>query len=248
MAIRYDKALNTEIRRVVHNYNQRIKRLKAEEKDLDIDFVKVSDIKNQFERRRDLLYELNKLESIRGDVSSIEKAMKQDVKRAKTRLTAEIKKVKVQEGTPRFTPMKSDRLRNLEARRMALNKDYSKLETQAKKRYKTQVNATIRPDPERLKKFYDNFFDMLFSNIYRSNYDPEQAEYIRKQLSKLTPEQLLTAYNERAVIHNIVDSYMQYNPLGKEFDEYGGYDEELANYVEDLYEAVDGIVEEYKKR
>lgn len=241
MAIRYDAELNREIRRAVSNYNKRVKRMLAQEGDLDIELVRVANLKKQFDKRRDLLYELSRMEMIRGDSSSIEKAIKRDIRRAKIKLNWEIKRVKEQEGTSRFTPIKSTRLRNLEARRKSLDKDFKKLGKTQLKTLRYQVDETLRPDPERLQKFYDNFFDMLFANMYFADYYGDDADYIKKQLSKLTPEQLLKAYNEQGAIHAIVDSYNQYT------DE-GVYSQELYAVVENLRGFVDTIVDEYKKQ
>ena len=95
MAIRYDAELNREIRRAVSNYNKRVKRMLAQEGDLDIELVRVADLKKQFDKRRDLLYELSRMEMIRGDSSSIEKAFKRDIRRAKIKLNYEIKRRRI---------------------------------------------------------------------------------------------------------------------------------------------------------
>lgn len=255
MAIRYDKALNTEIRRVVKNYNRRVAKMKAEEKDLDIDFVTVSDLKKQFVRRRDLMFELKRLNTIRGDASSIAKAALKADTRAKIVVTYDIKRLKAEEGTSRFTALKADRLATQESIRKALDKDISKMSNQEKKKYRQLVERVNKPDPERLQKFYDNFFDMLFIDLYHSSVYGDDAAYIRDQLSKLTPDQLLKAYNESNVIRDIVDAYHdfmeQQAKLGDDKirrDEYGQIDNDIDGYVKTLFKNVDSLVKEYKNK
>lgn len=255
MAIRFDKALNTEIRRVVSNYNRRVARMKSEEKDLDIDFVKVSDLKKQFVRRRDLLFELKKLDTIRGDASSVAKAALKAETRAKIKVTYNIKRLKAEEGTPRFTALKADRLATEESIRKALNKDTSKMTGADKRKYNQLVERINKPDPERQQKFYDNFFDMLFTSLYHSSVYGDDAAYVQEQLSKLTPDQLLKAYNESNFIRDIVDAYHDFIEeqlkQGDEkikLDEYGQIDNTLDGYVKALFKNVDSLVEEYKNK
>lgn len=249
MAIRYDKALNAQIRRTVRNYNRRVAKMKAEEKDLDIDFVTVSDLKKQFGSRRNLLHELKRLESIRGDSSSIARAALRERTRAKIKETYAIKRLEAEKGTSEFTPLKANALASHEAKRQALNKNYSSLQGKEKTMYNKLVKSITQPNPKRLETFYDNFFDMLFTDVYHSDLYGEKAGYIREQLSKLTPEQLLAAYNEKGVIHDIVEGYHAYvatHPT--DANEFGSFDPALNAYINNLYDSVDSIVKEYSKR
>jgi hypothetical protein len=255
MAIRFDKALNTEIRRVVKNYNRRVAKMKSEEKDLDIDFVKVSDLKKQFARRRDLMFELKRLDTIRGDASSVAKAALKAETRAKIKVTYNIKRLKAEEGTPRFTALKADRLATEESIRKALNKDSSKMTGVDKRKYNQLVERINKPDPERQQKFYDKFFDMLLTSLYHTSVYGDDAAYLQEQLSKLTPDQLLKAYNESNFIRDIVDAYHDFieEQLKQgddkiKLDEYGQIDNSLDGYVKALFKNVDSLVEEFKNR
>lgn len=242
MAVKYDAELNSEIRRIVANYNKRAKRLLAKNKNLDIETVTVKKLKARYDTRRDLLYELSRLEMIRRDEKSVERAFKRDIRRAKIRLNYQIKAIKEQEGTPRFTVIKSRRLRNLEAKRQSLNKKWSNLDSFDLKTFKERVDDINRPDPLRLQKFYDNFFDMLFKNAYHGEASNEQLVHIEQQLRLLSPDQLLEAYNQNSLLHSLVDFYHS-NTMFLDFEE---TDEDLGFHIDALDEAVEGIVTEFK--
>lgn len=243
MAVRYDKELNKIISRTVKNYNRRIAKLNSLDRSLKIKKVTVKELKNSATNRRDLKYELSKLDMVRQP-EDLEKVVKRDLRRAKLILNAEIRKVKAQEGTPRFTPIKSQRLRNLEMRRASLDINLDKLKPKERLKAEKRIQNEIYGDQERLRKFYDNFFNMLFSNVYYSGFGNDEWQRITNELSKLTPDQLLQAYNENPLIRGLIEDYHIYQSVSD--TRQGFVEQTMYNTLNALYSNIGEIVKEYR--
>lgn len=231
--IRFDKQLNQELRRVVGNYNKRAKRLLSKNRQLDLKLVKVSELKSRVYTRDELRFELKQLEMIRGSEHSIEQAAKQRLTRAKRNLTTQIKRLEKQQGTIKYTPQKDVALINLIERRKRLdrltfkNADFVIINRELYGNWRDEL-------------FYENFFDVLFSDAYSANISNEDLVFIQNALEKLTPRQLVKLRCESSIIKDVISYYVSFQ---KKL--YG--ETELVNMFRSLKSQVVDLVSEYSR-
>lgn len=253
MAIRYDKDLNRQIAQTVKNYNRRLKRLQAQGVGLDLEQVKVSSLKQSFSRRSDLLYALKSMESIRGTQEALDEVLRRDMTREKRMLTQEIKLRESEQGEPKYGLVLDERLNYLKGQRMALEK-MSKFKYFTKKdRESIQkiLEHHVHPNAEKNQRFYDNFFSMLLDSAYAFGYDEKKLEEIKEKLGKLTPDELIKAYNNKSSggdFRMMVEAYHMYSNA---LDLYNGDPSEAitefsyADVIDTLYEHLDDLVEHF---
>ena len=221
MAIRYDRSLQTEIRRVVKNFNAKVRRLEKQGKSGLPSKISMKDLKS-FTRRRELYTALsdyrrfskkgaeNTVKIQAGKITKWElETLKKRSRRAKISLSRRLKGVEEREKTATYKGMVRDYIKNLQYQRTYLNRDVTKI-TPA--RLRTYRKLLTRNEERKVKNeiFYENFFDMLFKDAYVSGIDPKRLDELEKKLRKLTPEQLALAYNEEPVLHNILEKYKAY--------------------------------------
>lgn len=221
MAIRYDRSLQTEIRRVVKNFNAKRRRLEKQgRKDLPPK-VSVKELKG-FTRRRELYTALsdlrrfskkgaeNRVKIQAGNITKWElETLKQRSRRAKISISRRLKGVEEREKSAPYKGMVRDFIKNLQYQREYLDKDITKMSGARLRTYRKIVD---RNEDRKIKNetFYENFFDMLFKDAYVAGIDQERLDALEKKLRKLTPEQLALAYNEEPVLHNILEKYKAY--------------------------------------
>lgn len=221
MAIRYDRSLEIEIRRVVKNFNAKRKRLEKEGRKGLPSKVSVQDLKG-FTRRRELYTALSDLrkfskrgaeESVKIQSGTITKwelnTLKQRSRRAKISLSRRLKGVEEREKTANYKGMVRDYIKNLQYQRQYLDRDITKITGSRLRTYRKLLSQT---EDRKIKNeiFYNNFFDMLFKEAYTVGIEPERLDKLEKKLRNLTPDQLAQAYNEEPVLHNILEKYKAY--------------------------------------
>lgn len=221
MAIRYDRSLQTEIRRVVKNFNAKRRRLEKQGVKSLPSKISVKDLKG-FTRRRELYTALSdyrkfsqkgaeKLIKVQaGNITKWElETLKSRSRRAKISLSRRLKGVEEREKTAHYKGMVRDYIKNLQYQRQYLNRDITKI---SPSRLRTYRKLLSRNEERKIKNeiFYENFFDMLFKDAYVSGIDQNRLDELEKKLRKLTPEQLALAYNEEPVLHNILEKYKAY--------------------------------------
>lgn len=243
MAIRYTKEFNAEIRRVVKNYNAKIKRLNQKGVIDTPEQVYVSDLKEEFSSRAGLLRRLKDLQAFSkaGSEERVrignyqasryqyerEKAM---VARAKRNLTVEIREAKKDLRGP-YTTLYLD---NLIANRQFLNIPIAKLTIPQLRRRQKIVERN--EDRERRDKiFYDNVTQALFRTAYQTGVDPDKILAVITELRKLTPHQFYLAVQENDVFKDFMDKYKLFVMLME-----GGFEP----YENQLVESVDNLATE----
>lgn len=229
MAIRYDKNLNSEITRVVRNFNNKINRLEKLQSDLILpDKITKKSLTEEYYTRKDLQRKLNELKrfSTRGIEKTVEtKAglklseyelinLKKESARIKRNLTREINKMrttkpkifgKVQTAT--FSQMGDTMYLNLLARREALEKDTNTLTKEEYERYKKLVLKTAKNKQYMNNIFKENYRKMLTDLGYYYNYDKEKMKVLEGKLDKLSPNEFLKLFQNDKSIKAIIDYY-----------------------------------------
>lgn len=250
MAIRYDRQFNQEIRRVVNNFNKKVKRLEQADHTILPNRVLVSDLKKEFTKRADLKRELRRLQqfSERGaeEVLTIGSmtdtrwgfAIEHERARiAKQNLTREINSI---ESKADISPRTSDYLKNLKYRRAYLNKPISSLVP-----YQLSTRQKIiAQDENRLKKqdqFYNSMFSMLFKTAYQVGADRDQLLEIMTTLRRLSPAQLADAIDEVPALRGFTTRYEAFTSVDNEAAK-----DDLSEAVTTLYKNLPTITEYYQ--
>lgn len=265
MAIRYDKSLMTEIRRVVRNFNAKRRRLEKQGRKFLPDKVTVEGLKG-FTRRRELKTALNDLRQFSkkgaenlidinaGKITKWEySTLLKRSRRAKISLSRRIKDIQEREKTAVYTASTKEYLKNLQYQRGYLDRGIKSL---SKNRLRTYEKILSRAEERKMRNevFYENFFDMLFKEAYVAGVDPERLEALEKKLRELTPEQLADAFNEEPVLHNIVERYKRYVGVDQSVPyikfpseyQYRTIDQQLETAISLVERNADRIVERYK--
>lgn len=242
--IRYDKAYNQQISRVVSNFNRKVRRLEKEGAELLPSTVSVKDIKAMFMNRQDLNTYLRHLQRFgkRGAEQIVErdgqrytKYQIQEFKLALRRERARLDQAIAQEEkiTSKYPLQHQLVLENYKARRTALGKNWDQL---IEKPVASYLN-----DWARQTQTYDNYFQILFQDAYLADYDDAKLNYIRSKLLELSPRKfnkLLENSSEIQEIFNYYHSLTRRNSLVEQ--------NEVKTIYDTLYNNIDDLVKKYK--
>ena len=263
---RYDRELSLEIDRTVKRFNNKIKRLEKEERNLVLpdpiertDIVTSTSSKSTIEKK---LKEYKKFlergaeETVTtsGGVNTSRYEMEQLKSRqrvAKARLTRQInrlqnKQIKIagqrQAGT--FESMGDPDYYELVGKRKALNKDIDKLNKDSFSRMQKLVGKVINAgDKDYLYKM--NYLDILEKTAYSYGIDKRQYDEIKKKLNSLNPSQFAKLFSEDKAIQSLMDFYSQSKIINSASGQ-----KSLENNIDDLYELlvnnIDEIIEDYE--
>ena len=241
--IRYDKAYNQKISRVVSNFNRKVRRLEKEEAKLLPSTVSVREIKALFTNRRDLNTYLRDLQrfSKRGaeDIVKVKgkEYTKYDIDVFRHRLARErraiAQEIKDESGRQTKYPMQHNiTLQNMLTRQERLTSAWYDI-------LDSKLSESIG-NYQRKIETYDNLFDIMFQDAYIVDFEESKIQHIKEKLLELSPSKLMQALENRPEIQAIFEYY---HALTRRSSEPGkvGYDQFQA-----LYENIDEIVTTYK--
>lgn len=211
MAIRYDKKLNAEIKRVVSNFNKKVKRLEQQEQDLIPEKIKISELKKIYQDRKQLKRRLKQLKDFgkRGAEQTIltpggveitkwgYETARADYIMIKRRLSRQIKIETPKTPSPY---LKKERLQNAEDRLAEMQKSFKDLTVQELQKVEKTIEIEIkRKMGEDI--FKNNLLKRLGSALELKGYDPS----ILERFKGFTGEQLLNIYNNEQELEDIMN-------------------------------------------
>ena len=268
MAIRYDKKLESEINRVIRNFNSKINRLEKLQNDLILpDKITKRTLKESYYTRKDLQRKLNELKrySTKGIEKTVETKsglklseyelinLKKESARIKRNLTREIKNLrttkpkvfgKIQNAT--FAQMGDTMYLNLLARREALEKgDITTLTKEEYERYKKLVLKTAKNKEYMNNIFKENYKKMLTDLGYYYNYDKEKMKVLEGKLNKLSPNEFLKLFQNDKSIKAIIDYYPIITDTLSSINPKDIQDDVKVLY-DNLIDNIDDILENYR--
>ena len=228
MAIRYDSKLNSEINKIVRNFNQKVTRLEKNQQELLPTKISVRELKKSYNNRKDLKRKLRELKrfSTRGIEQVVETKqglkiskydlinLKKENARVKRSLTMEIKRLettspkvlgKKQKTT--FAQMGDQHYLNLVARRKALEKEIMNLNKAELERLKNLIDKTLKNKSYMNSTFKENYLKMLTDLGYYFDYDNEKLQKLEDKLMDLSPDKFLKLFQEDKSIRAILDYY-----------------------------------------
>lgn len=260
MAIKYTPEYNKKIRQEVNAFNKRVGRLQKKYGTRRVaQPVSVKGLKSAYTTRADMDRKLKLLhnynEQTMNDKIMITKenvrtnkyewqTFKLNHKVADRNLSKLVKKSEQNDKREgRFFP--SQRTRSLRAQKTNLGdgkiKSYRKYITARKiaSRYSDKLEKTNQT-------FYENFFDMLWSNQEFAGIDADAVQDAHDMFESLSPEQLLELYNNEPDVMRLVEDYHLYHDTGGE----AVTDTEAVRArvrFENLMEELPQLIAKYKK-
>ena len=266
MAIRYDKKLNQEIRKVINNYNAKIRRIEKYDDSFNYQLpekITKKDLQQNVYTRNELRRKLNELK--RYSQRDIEKSMqlaggyvlsryeyenlkrekarvKRNISRELTRLETEKPRVfgKLQSMT--FAQMGDSYYLNLKAKREQLEKQIESLNSEEFKRYEKLVYKTGRSQEYQTSLFRDNYEKMLTDLGYYTGYDKDKLQLLKEKLRKLNNRQFYKLFQNERAIKSITEYYpLVTNKTIKGFNP-DDIKEDVANLYNNLIENIDEII------
>ena len=265
MAIRYDKKLNSEINRVIKNFNQKITRLEKQERELLPSKITRKELKSSVYTRDELRRKLKELErfSTRGVEDVITTSggirltkyelneIKRENARVKRNITREINRLKVEKPkifgkkqTSTYSEMGDSDYLNLVARRKALEKDINKLSREEFERFTKLIEKTGRNQAYMNSMFKENYFDMLTDLAYYFDYDNDKLNMLKQKLMRLRPNDFLKLFKEDKSVRAILDYYPvvtnSFNAINPD-----DIKEDVVNLYDNLINNIDDIIKDY---
>lgn len=221
MAIKFDKAYNSEIRRIVHNFNR--KRNRAIKRGFTHlpPAMSVSELKLRYSTRKDLNRELKMLErfSKKGDdvlkiveTSGGAKAIKWEMEYIKKNLryAKEFFDREIQKAAALDTPLnvaKMEYINNLKSKRDYLNLELAELSSSQLKTFKNTINDYLYAN-ERNLQGYRNWMNEVELIMRTLGYDNKTINEFFEGFDELTPRQFLTMYQQSALVSRIYELYI----------------------------------------
>ena len=268
MAIRYDKKLNNEIKRIVNNYNAKIRRLEKIDSDVILpdkfDREALKSLKGSVSNRADLRRRLKDLETFtqRGaeknivvDGTKIPKYQYKNIRRyqrlVKRRINTKIKFYETKKPTNRgeaeaatFAQMgERDYLNALAKRKLLLEKDISNLSYEEREKFLELLQNNARTRSANIWK--NNYLDILTDTGRTYGFDEDKLQTIEQKLSKLTPAQFDKLASQERTIQQILYYYKPIKDLGVDVALDNMSDDAIANF-DNLYNNLDEILKDYE--
>lgn len=221
MAIKFDKAYNAEIRRVVRNFNQKRNRaIKRGYKYLPPKMT-VSELKSRYTSRSQLNRDLNALKRFNreGDkalkvveTSGGAKAIKWEYDYLKKNLqyAKEFYDREIEDAARLDTPMmvaKSEYINNLKSKRDYLNLELAELSQSQFRTFRNTINEYLYAN-ERNMNGYRNWMNEVELIMRNLGYDNKTINKFFEGFNELTPRQFLTMYRQSQLVSRIYELYI----------------------------------------
>lgn len=221
MAIKFDKAYNAEIRRVVRNFNQKRNRaIKRGYKYLPPKMT-VSELKSRYTSRSQLNRDLNALKRFNreGDkalkvveTSGGAKAIKWEYDYLKRNLkyAKEFYDREIEDAARLDTPMmvaKSEYINNLKSKRDYLNLELAELSQSQFRTFRNTINEYLYAN-ERNMSGYRNWMNEVELIMRNLGYDNKTINKFFEGFNELTPRQFLTMYRQSQLVSRIYELYI----------------------------------------
>lgn len=266
MAYRISKDSEKELKRVISNFNSKVKRLESVDREIDIpEKESIKAIKDRVNSKWDLNREIDRLERFtkrnaedliknksgvvmsRWEYENIQR----EQKRLSARLLREIERygnIKPKEfgkeQSVTYAQMGDEKLSNLKARQKAISsKSISKLNRAQMKDLQTLLNKTAANYRKDKEIFYDNYIEgTLLNTAYFIGYDEEKIKYIKEKLSELSPTQFTKAFEQEQALKDI---QLRYDLTKEDGITPQILENDISSTLDTLYENIDQIVDSY---
>ena len=267
MAYKMSSASEKELRKAINNFNAKVRRLENVDKEIDIpEKANITAIKDRVTNKWELNREINKLE--RFTQRNAEELIKnksgvvisrweyenlqREQQRLNARLLREIERYGKLEPTVlgkkqkvTYAQLGDSKLTMLKTKQKAIStKKLSKINLDQLKNLKKDINK-LNANYRTTKKetFYENYLDGTILNLGTFiGYDEEKIKYIQDQLSELTPEQFIKAFDQEETLKDMQLRYEQSKEEGVTPEDM----EDVISILDKVYENLPTIISNYK--
>lgn len=270
MAIRYDKKINNEIRRIVNNYNAKIKRLEGKDDETisipsRFDRQALKNLRETTKNRADLRRKLKNLQEftkrggeqiIRVKGKSIPRYQYKQIQRYRNLINRRLKKrEKFNESTyPTYEGKKEkftiaqqfdEEVRNIQAQREKLiDVDYLSYSPQELTEYISSLESNARTI--NLTQWQQNYADMLLDVGYVHGISHKKLHNLREKLLSLSPSKFDKLFKTESTIKQIIYYYKQVNELGVDIPYTDSEHEDVMSIYGSLMHNIDTILKDYE--
>ena len=254
MSIRYDKELNSRLRREVDNFNKKRKRAIQRGFRQLPPAMKVSELKARYTVKSDLDREINRLRRFnitnalervetQGGIDSTSwelKYLKGNVRNARDYFERELKRVS--KRVAKF-PGEAERLNNIKAKIDILDIDLSYMDQEQFRSARRAIFEYVEA-PAKRKAGYRGFLSEVDLVMQRLGYSSDEIDSVLNKFNKLNPEQFLYAYDHFDIISRVYE--LADSPI------YGGLkmntsDKDAADLIDTLKRDADKVIKDAKK-
>lgn len=222
MAIRFNDQYNSEINRIVRNFNQKRNRaVKNGFKNLP-DPISAKDLKSKYNNRAQLNRELTSLKRFaksdaleRVETSGGAKAikweyenLKRNLKYAKEYYDREIEKARRLDTD--MLVSKAEYINNLKDKRAYLELELSELNQSQFKTFRKTINEYLFAN-ERDRNNYRSWMNEVETIMRHLGYGNKDIDEFFEGFDKLTPQQFVTMYRQNAIVSRIYELYIPTN-------------------------------------
>lgn len=221
MSIRFDSALNKEMRRIVKNFNEKRKRAIRRGFTNLPDKIYVSDLKRRYESRELLKKELKLLEQFNKEkdksleiIETLEggrlikweyEYLKSNLNAAKKFYDREIKEA-AQSEEP-FSIARSEYINNLRSKRKFLELELIELNTPQLRTYRKTIDEYLSSSKRDLDS-YRGWLKEVEIIMRQLGYDNKTINRFFDGFSNLTPRQFVKLYRENNLVSRIYELYI----------------------------------------
>lgn len=258
--IRYDKKFNNEIKRVINNYNAKIRRLEKKGIDTPKKILKkdIDKIKEEANSRKELREVLKDLQRFNKRGSELQKEGTiftnyeyEKIKRLQSEANRNINRqlnfyeenrptIIGEDQTLTFSEMRDERYMNLLAKKSLINKDINTLKKDDIKEFirKLERNKYI-PD---FKEWQERYIDIFSNTLKTFQIDKRSHDIIVERLSNLDPKKFDKLIRKEQSFRGILDYYS----MIKDLDNYLSVGVEVETTVDSILSNIDEILEGYE--
>lgn len=250
MAIRFDRAYNAEIRKVVKNFNQKRNRaIKRGFKNLP-DPLTVSELKSRYTTRKELNRDLNRyrrfIQQKDDALKTVETSggakaikweydfLKRNLKAAKAFYDREIRNARNLD-----TPLlyaQSEYINNLKAKRSQLDLELSELTQPQFRAFRATINEYLANNYNNTQN-YRGWMNEVENIMRYLGYDNKSINRFFEGFDQLSPQEFLTMYRQSNLISRIYELYIPSR----------SGDFRLSTTEEDAKELIDSFMERKKE-
>lgn len=248
MTINYDPGLNAEIRRVVHNFNQKRNRAIKRGYSYIPPLLTVRELKSRYEKRSDLLTELKQIEKFNldkdealrvvetsGGAKTIKwdlQHLKSNINKAKQFYDREIERAKYLEGPN--SVLRKSYLDTLRTKRAYLDLELSELTPSQLQTYRATINEYLY-DNDRKARGYRNWMNEIEMIMRVLGYDDKTINKFFKGFDQLSPLEFFELYKTSALVSRVYELYIPTRNMG---------DLKLSTSEDDARQLIDTLIEE----
>lgn len=263
--IRYDNKLNNEIRRIVNNYNAKIRRLENKEYD---DYIPpklgksdIDDIKSSVRTRKDLrrrLKEYQEFSKIGGEeivdfrgasmpryqaniIKKYQKGLKSKITKERNYLKSVGYTTAGVEDVYSISQQFDENVRRLKSLEQLLDRDIVGIGDI--NQYIKTLRGNLRVVDN--KTWQENFASMLLDSGYLANIPHARVHAVYEKLMKLSPSKFAELTKRERLIKNIIFYYKNINELGIDITS-ENFQSEIESNFNELEENLDVILKDYK--